>query len=132
MSHELRTPLNAIGGYAELLEMEIRGPVTDGQRGDLRRIQQSQRHLLGLVNDVLNYAKLESGTVQYDVAAVPVLEALHSAAGLVAPLARPKGLRFEVVPCGAELEVRADPDKLRQVLANLLSNAVKFTVPAGG
>ncbi len=131
MSHELRTPLNAIGGYAELLEMEIRGPVTEAQRQDLRRIQHSQRHLLGLVNDVLNYARLEAGTVQYQVTEVPVLEALHSAAGLVAPLARGKGLRFEVVPCDAGMMVRADPEKLRQVLVNLLSNAVKFTERGG-
>ncbi|HEX2078057.1 MAG TPA: ATP-binding protein [Longimicrobium sp.] len=131
MSHELRTPLNAIGGYVELLEMEIRGPVTEAQREDLRRIQQSQRHLLGLVNDVLNYAKLESGTVQYEVTTVPVLEALHAAAALVAPLARAKGIRFEVVPCDAEMAVSADPEKLRQVLANLLSNAVKFTERGG-
>jgi signal transduction histidine kinase len=131
MSHELRTPLNAIGGYAELLDMELRGPVTEAQREDLRRIQQNQRHLLGLVNDVLNYAKLESGTVQYQVTAVPVLEALHAAAGLVAPLARGKGLRFEVVPCDPEMAASADPEKLRQILGNLLSNAVKFTPPGG-
>jgi hypothetical protein len=61
MSHELRTPLNAIGGYAELMEMGIRGPVTAQQREDLARIQASQRHLLGLINEVLNYAKLETG-----------------------------------------------------------------------
>ena len=74
MSHELRTPLNAIGGYAELIEMGIRGPVTDAQREDLRRIQTSQRHLLGLINEVLNYAKLETGTVHYDFADVRVRE----------------------------------------------------------
>jgi PAS domain S-box-containing protein len=67
MSHELRTPLNAIGGYAELMEMGLRGPVTDEQLHDLGRIQRSQRHLLGLVNEVLNYAKLESGSVRYAV-----------------------------------------------------------------
>ncbi len=127
MSHELRTPLNAIGGYVELLEVGIPGPVTDAQLHDLRRIQLNQRHLLGLVNEVLNYAKLETGTVEYDLASVPVREALSSAEGLVAPLARARRLRFNVEPCEPELEVRADAEKLRQVLVNLLSNAVKFT-----
>ena len=131
MSHELRTPLNAIGGYAELLEMGVRGPVTDAQREDLQRIQRSQRHLLGLVNEVLNYAKLEAGSVHYDLADVPVLRAISDAEGLVAPQARAKGLRLAVGECPPDLVVRADPEKLRQVLVNLLSNAVKFTNQGG-
>ena len=131
MSHELRTPLNAIGGYAELMEMGIRGPVTPQQREDLGRIQRSQRHLLGLVNEVLNYAKLETGTVRYDVADAGVGEALAGAEGLVAPQARARGLALAVAECPADLAVRADPEKLRQVLVNLLSNAVKFTESGG-
>ena len=131
MSHELRTPLNAIGGYAELMQLGIRGPITDEQREDLARIQRSQRHLLGLVNEVLNYAKLETGRVRFDVADVPVCEALTSAEGLVAPQARARGLTLAVHDCGPALMVRADPEKLRQILVNLLSNAVKFT-DAGG
>jgi PAS domain S-box-containing protein len=131
MSHELRTPLNAIGGYAELLEMGIRGPVTEQQREDLHRIQQSQRHLLGLINEVLNYAKLESGAVRYDLADVRVRDALAAAAVLVSPQASARGLALEVAPCPPELVVRADADKLRQILLNLLSNAVKFTERGG-
>ncbi len=136
MSHELRTPLNAIGGYAQLLELGIRGPVTAEQREDLGRIQRSQRHLLGLVNEVLNYAKLETGTVHYEVTDVRVRDALLSAEALVAPQARAKGLALAAVdgPAvgdGHPLAVRADPEKLRQVLVNLLSNAVKFTAPGG-
>jgi signal transduction histidine kinase len=131
MSHELRTPLNAIGGYAELMEMGIRGPVTDQQREDLGRIQRSQRHLLGLVNEVLNYAKLETGTVRYDVADVPVRGALAEAEALIAPQARAKGLVLGTPDCAEDLVVRADPEKLRQVLVNLLSNAVKFTTARG-
>ncbi|MEW5927048.1 MAG: PAS domain-containing protein [Gemmatimonadota bacterium] len=131
MSHELRTPLNAIGGYAELIEMGIRGPVTPQQADDLRRIQQSQRHLLGLINEVLNYAKLETGTVHYDVVDVSVREATAAAESLVAPQARAKGLTLVVADCLPELAVRADPEKLRQILVNLLSNAVKFTDPGG-
>ncbi|HUF27736.1 MAG TPA: PAS domain-containing protein [Gemmatimonadaceae bacterium] len=131
MSHELRTPLNAVGGYAELMEMGIRGPVTRQQRDDLRRIQTSQRHLLGLINEVLNYAKLETGSVQFDVSDVRMREALTAAESLVAPQARAKGLALSVAECPPELVARADPEKLRQILANLLSNAAKFT-DAGG
>ncbi len=131
MSHELRTPLNAIGGYAELLEMGIRGPVTTQQQEDLRRIQTSQRHLLGLINEVLNYAKLETGTVHFDVADVPVRDAVLGAELLVAPQARSKGLALAVTDCPPDLQVRADAEKLRQIVVNLLSNAVKFT-DAGG
>ncbi|HEY0016341.1 MAG TPA: ATP-binding protein [Longimicrobium sp.] len=131
MSHELRTPLNAIGGYAELMEMGIRGPVTRAQLDDLRRIQLSQRHLLGLINEVLNYAKLETGTVVFDVADVPVQEALSAAELLVMPQARSKGLTLVVHSAPPALVVRADAEKLRQVLVNLASNAVKFT-DAGG
>ncbi len=66
MSHELRTPLNAIGGYADLLVAGIRGPITDVQRGDIERIKRSQHHLLSLINDILNFAKLEAGRVRFD------------------------------------------------------------------
>jgi PAS domain S-box-containing protein len=131
MSHELRTPLNAIGGYAELIEMGIRGPVTPQQGEDLRRIQTSQRHLLGLINEVLNYAKLETGTVHFYVAEVPVREAVGAAELLVAPQARAKGLALVVSQCSPELAALADGEKLRQILANLLSNAVKFTDRGG-
>jgi signal transduction histidine kinase len=131
MSHELRTPLNAIGGYAELLEMGIRGPVTAEQREDLKRIQASQRHLLGLINEVLNYAKLETGTVSYDIDDVRVREALIAAESLVAPQARAKGLALVTTDCLPDVVARADAEKLRQVLVNLLSNAVKFTDSGG-
>ena len=131
MSHELRTPLNAIGGYAELMEMGIRGPVTGQQREDLARIQWSQRHLLGLINEVLNYAKLETGSVSFAVEDVHVAEVLGETEGLVSPQARAKGLAMDVAACAPDLLVRADREKLRQVLVNLLSNAVKFTDRGG-
>ena len=131
MSHELRTPLNAIGGYAELLKLGIRGPVTPRQVEDLQRITTSQRHLLGLINEVLNYAKLEAGTVDFAFADVSVAGAIAEAIALVAPQAQAKGLALGVDPCDDALAVRADPDKLRQILLNLLSNAVKFTASPG-
>ncbi len=130
MSHELRTPLNAIGGYAELIEMGIRGAVSPEQRVDLQRIQTSQRHLLGLINEVLNYAKIETGTLQYEMVDVPIDEAITAAESLVSPQARAKGLTL-TAEGGPGLAARADPEKLRQILVNLLSNAIKFT-PQGG
>jgi signal transduction histidine kinase len=131
MSHELRTPLNAIGGYTDLIEMGIRGPVTPAQREDLHRIRMSQRHLLGLINEVLNYAKIETGTVEFDVADVNVRDVLNAAESLVAPQARAKGLTLAVADCPATLIARADSEKVRQILVNLLSNAVKFTEQGG-
>jgi PAS domain S-box-containing protein len=131
MSHELRTPLNAIGGYAELMEMGIRGPVTAQQRDDLRRIQASQRHLLGLINEVLNYARVETGAVHYELTSVRVVDLLHAAEALVAPQAQARGLTLSIAECDRGLAVRADAEKLRQVLVNLLSNAVKFTDRGG-
>ena len=131
MSHELRTPLNAIGGYAQLLEMGVHGPVNTAQLEALMRVQDSQRHLLGLINSVLNYAKLEAGTVSYDVQPLPALELVRAVEGLVAPQARAKGLALTVEDDAAGAIVLADPEKARQVLLNLLSNAIKFT-PSGG
>jgi len=131
MSHELRTPLNAIGGYAELMEMGIRGPVTQAQLEDLHRIQASQRHLLGLINEVLNYAKVETGTVRYDLATVHVRDVLAAAEALVAPQTSAKGLTLTIGTCPPDLTVRADAEKLRQILVNLLSNALKFTERGG-
>jgi PAS domain S-box-containing protein len=131
MSHELRTPLNAIGGYAELMELGIHGPVTPQQRESLERVQRSQRLLLGLVNQVLNYARVETGNVRYDLADVPLDEVLRAVEGLVAPQIRLKGLRYGYGGCDGDVSVRVDGDKLQQIVLNLLTNAVKFT-DAGG
>ncbi|MDQ2930422.1 MAG: ATP-binding protein [Gemmatimonadota bacterium] len=131
MSHELRTPLNAIAGYVELLDMEIRGPITPAQREDLARIRVSQKLLLRLVNDVLNFAKLESGHVDVKVKEVDVSKALAAIEPLVLPQLMAKGLHFDTDSCSDELRATADPEKLEQILLNLLSNAIKFT-PADG
>ncbi len=131
MSHELRTPLNAIGGYAELLELGLHGPVTPEQRNALDRIQRSQRHLLGLMNGVLNYSKIEAGAVHYEVANVSLPAVLAECETLVGPQARAKGLTLQHDTCAEPLSARADGEKVRQVVLNLLSNAVKFT-PSGG
>jgi len=131
MSHELRTPLNAISGYVELLEMGLRGPVTQAQLEDLRRIQVSQRHLLRLVNDVLNVAKLEAGHVEFALRDVPMDQALRTLEELIAPQLLTKSLRYEYEPCDPALTARADREKLEQIMLNLLSNAIKYT-DAGG
>jgi signal transduction histidine kinase len=131
MSHELRTPLNAIGGYAELIALGIRGPVTPQQAADLERLQRSQRHLLGLINEVLNYARLETARVAYDVRAVPAADVLAEAESLVAPQAAAKGVALSTDAGAPALRVLADAEKLRQVLVNLLSNALKFTAAGG-
>ena len=131
MSHELRTPLNAIGGYAELMEMGIRGPVTPQQAEDLRRIQASQLHLLGLVNEVLNYARIETSTVRYDIADFPIGAVIASVEPLIAPQLATKGLAFAATSDDPAPVARADREKVRQVLLNLLSNAIKFTDAPG-
>ena len=135
MSHELRTPLNAIGGYAQLLEMGIRGPITEAQREDIARIQHAQKHLLGLINSVLSFARLESGGLQYEMENVRVGVSLAEAMDLVIPQLRDEGIEYHAY-CDSDsdqrpLMVQADAEKMRQILINLLTNAGKFT-PRGG
>ncbi len=131
MSHELRTPLNAIGGYAELLELGVHGPVTEEQATALERIRDSQRHLLGLINTVLDYAKGAADAMRYDIVDVPVHELLASAASFALPQARAKRIELRTVPCDPALAVRADRARARQVVVNLLGNAVSYTPPDG-
>ena len=130
MSHELRTPLNAVGGYAELIEMGVHGPVTDAQREALVRIQRSQRHLLGLINEVLNYARVDAGQVAYTLEDVAVADAVAASEALVAPQIRGRELAYEFAGCDPALTAYADADKLQQILLNLLGNAIKFSRPA--
>lgn len=130
MSHELRTPLNAIAGYADLLQMEIRGPVSAEQRDDLARIKRNGQHLLSLINDILNYAKLEAGRVEFRMARVCMSEAISGIEPLVAPQLAVKSLRYSVT-CPEACVAYGDAEKLQQVLLNLLANAAKFTDPGG-
>jgi signal transduction histidine kinase len=131
MSHELRTPLNAIGGYAELMQLGVHGSVTQGQGDALERIQRSQRHLLGLINQVLNYARLETGNVRYEMANVSVDDMLRTADALVMPQMRAKELHYVYLACEANLVVHADSEKFQQIVLNLLTNAIKFTDRGG-
>ena len=131
MSHELRTPLNAILGYVQIMQLEITGPITDVQRKHLRRIEDSQRHLLGLIEDVLAFAKIDAGHVDIQLSELSVHEVLAEAAALASVQIQRKGLEYEYDPCGDAVRVRGDGARVRQVVLNLLSNAMKFT-DAGG
>ena len=130
MSHELRTPLNAISGYLEILQMEIPGKLNDGQRDILHRLARSSQHLLGLINQVLSLARIESGHVEYQLINARAADVVASVAPLIEPQMAAKQIAFSVdVEPG--LTVYADVEKVQQILVNLLGNAVKFT-PEGG
>jgi len=131
MSHELRTPLNAIAGYVQLLLLGVRGRLTEEQASDLTRIQRSQQHLLSLINDILNFSRLEAGAVTYDIEPVPLGTVLDTAAGMIGPQAAAKRISFTLEPCPPMVRALADRSKLEQILLNLVSNAVKFTQPGG-
>ena len=127
MSHELRTPLNAIGGHVQLIELGLHGPVTARQTEALARVQQAQRHLLGIINDILNFARLEAAAVAFDVKAVRVGEVIDAARRMIEPQLAAKALVYEMRMPDPAPEALADPDKLVQILLNLLANAVMFT-----
>jgi signal transduction histidine kinase len=131
MSHELRTPLNAIGGYIDLLDLGLRGPVTETQHADLGRVRTNQQHLAALITEILNFARLGSGSVSYAVSDVNGCDTLRHAVELIEPLIAQQGLFFDGVSGDSTIVARADPEKVTQILVNLLSNAMKFT-PAGG
>ena len=131
MSHELRTPLNAVTGYADLLSLGVRGPVTEAQSEDLARIKRSGQHLLTVINDILNFAKLEAGQIAFKIDDVKVGEAIAEMEALIAPQVGAKGLSLDYESCDAALVARADRDKFQQILINLLTNAIKFTESGG-
>jgi PAS domain S-box-containing protein len=136
MSHELRTPLNAIGGHIQLIEMELHGPVTPEQREALGRVERSQRHLLSLINDVLNLARIETGHVEYSYGEVGAESLLAEITSMLDPIFATSDLTCTIAESNrgapdASLVVRTDREKARQILLNLVTNAIKFT-PAGG
>ncbi|HEX6252363.1 MAG TPA: ATP-binding protein [Gemmatimonadaceae bacterium] len=131
MSHELRTPLNAIAGYAELIAVGVHGPVTDKQREALERITRSQKTLLSLINDILNFSKLQAGFIQVAANEISMATILGTLEDWVEPQLRAKKLRYFYDACPDDLRVRGDREKIQQVMLNLLSNAVKFTTEGG-
>ena len=131
LSHELRTPLNAIGGYAELLEMEIHGPVSPEQRTALERIQTSRKHVQGLIDSVLELTRIESGATHYSIEQVSLGETITVCEALMAPQITAKGLQYSRSGTVDGMTVWADAEKLRQIILNLLTNAVKYTETGG-
>ena len=137
MSHDLRTPLNAIGGYAQLIEMGVQGPVSDGQRDASSRIIRAQRHLLTLIDDILLFAKAESGQIPLKMRPISLPEICGALESLVSPQAAEKSVAFS---CdldettggdGGAITMVADFERVLQVLVNVSTNAIKFT-DAGG
>jgi signal transduction histidine kinase len=131
MSHELRTPLNAIAGYTELLSMEVRGSINDDQRRDLARIRQNQQHLLEIINDILNFSRLEAGRQRYALQPLCLMDVLERLEGSIEPQARARQVHYRCELPPRDVRVVADREKLDQVIINLLGNAVKFTPPEG-
>jgi len=131
MSHELRTPLNAIAGYVQLLDMGVHGPITPTQHEALARVERAQRHLLALINDVLNFTRLDAGRVEYDVRPTDLGAVIADVGAMMQTQLETKNITFDVRPPRGTCLVWADADKLRQILLNLLANATKFT-PADG
>ena len=131
VSHELRTPLNAIGGYADLLGLELPGPLNDSQKPYLGRIKTGQQHLLALVNDLLNCTRLETGHLDYDLKPVLVLAVLGDLQAVIEPQASARGIAFSVASCPEDAVAWADAARVQQILLNLLTKSVKFT-PTNG
>jgi signal transduction histidine kinase len=131
MSHELRTPLNAIAGFVDLLDAEVAGPVSEEQGKYLARIKRAQGLLLRRIDDMLNFAKIDSGTLTYAVHTVVVEATLSPLVTLIQPLMAERGLTLKYIAPAPQLAVRADGEKCEQVVLNLLSNAMKFTKRGG-
>ncbi len=131
MSHELRTPLNAIVGYSQLLEIGVHGELTPAQVTDLKRIDRSAQHLLGLITDILNFAKIEAGRLEYDLERVSITDVLARVEELIAPQTKAKHLEYALVNRCEGAYVCADREKLVQIFVNLVSNAVRYTKEGG-
>jgi len=131
VSHELRTPLGAIGGYAALLEESIHGALSEEQRQFVSRIRHNQQHLLRLVNELLDLARLESGQFPLKLDKFPVRPVVEGVRSMIEPQVEASGLSLEVLPVDDTLRCIGDRDRAEQIVLNLLANAVKFT-PAGG
>jgi CheY-like chemotaxis protein len=131
MSHELRTPINAVLGYSTLLLENIYGPLNDKQTEGIQRTQRAAKHLLELVNDVLDLSKIEAGRMELVYDSFRVASAFNEVRNVIRSLSERRGLILESDIHPEDLEIRADKSKFKQVLYNLLSNAIKFT-PSGG
>uniref|UniRef100_UPI00405629BC sensor histidine kinase n=1 Tax=Candidatus Electrothrix sp. TaxID=2170559 RepID=UPI00405629BC len=132
MSHEIRTPINAIMGYTDLLQMGVAGSLTPRQDEYLTKAKAASQHLLGLVNDVLDLAKVDAGAMTIRAEPTPLRGTAIGAVSMVEPQASARGIKVEEnSACAADAVYCGDEDRVRQILINLLSNAVKFTEPGG-
>ncbi|MCX5845760.1 MAG: ATP-binding protein [Deltaproteobacteria bacterium] len=132
MSHELRTPLNAIIGFSEVLEDGLYGDLNDRQKTYVRHIYTSGKHLLSLINDILDLSKVEAGKMEFEVSRFPIRAVLDSSVVMLKEKAMKHGIALSVeVEPEADIHVDVDERKIKQIVFNLLSNAVKFT-PDGG
>jgi len=128
MSHELRTPLNSILGFADVMLEELDGPLTENMNNDLQLIQKNGQHLLHLINDVLDMAKIESGRMNLHPELFTIQELFEEVTSLTSTLASEKNISLFIEPSSdAEVKVNADRTRLRQVMINLVNNAIKFT-----
>lgn len=131
MSHELRTPLNAILGMTEGLQDEVFGSVTSAQRKALDTIERSASHLLNLINDILDVAKIESGQVDLNCASVALATLCYTSGDLVKPLAHRKNIHLDIKVMNSLPCLWVDSLRIQQILMNLLTNSIKFTPPGG-
>jgi signal transduction histidine kinase len=127
MSHDLRSPLNAVGGYAQLVLDGLYGPTTEKQRDAMLRIMRAQQHLLAVIRDILDFARVEAGHVRLDITNVRLGDVLQGVCVMIEPQMAAKKLIFECNPCEENAMVRTDRERAVQVLLNLLTNALKFT-----
>jgi PAS domain S-box-containing protein len=131
MSHELRTPLNAIIGFSEVLHEQMFGELNERQLAYVNDVLEAGRHLLSLINDVLDLAKIEAGKMELEISQVSLTELLRNAVSMQAERASRAGVELALATQSDEITIAADERRLRQVVFNLLSNAVKFTPPEG-
>jgi signal transduction histidine kinase len=132
MSHDLRTPIGAIGGYCDLLMLGIRGALNHEQLADVQRIKKASEYLLGLIEDVLSFARVNAGQIEdFDMKTLSIHAVLAQTETLMGHRMEQAGIHYSREECGEAVQVVADPDRLQQILLNLLTNAVKFT-PSGG
>jgi PAS domain S-box-containing protein len=127
MSHELRTPLNAVIGFTGVILMKLSGPLTAAQERQLGLVQSSAKHLLSLINDLLDLAKIDSGNVQMQLAPIVCQPLVSEVATMLRPSAEAKGLRLELTLPGGDVVISTDKRALQQILINLTNNAIKFT-----
>lgn len=131
MSHELRTPLNAIGGYVDLLSFGVHGDMNEAQIGALERVRSSQQHLLALINDLLNFSRVEAGRVSYEITEVRLAEVSAAVEPMTEPQAIERNIELDWQPPDERVVAVADRARVEQILLNLVTNALKYTEPGG-